>query len=99
MLTPEQRESLRLKIQAQYKPEIKKRAIRAIKVNSASHWQPPLYIEVGQKVAHLEPDGRPELVIAIFESGAFMVVTPEHGHEKGLPHFFAKEDVQQVVEF
>ncbi len=99
MLTKVEWEELRAKLDKQLKPDVKKRRIKAIKINSAYHWQPPLYIEVGKKVGPLEPDAPPELIVAIYESSAFMVVTPKHGYDEGLPHFFAKEDVQQVVEF
>lgn len=98
MLDYDQWESLRRKIDEALKPPVKRRRIKAIKVNSSYHWQPPLYIEVGKKVAYLEPDGGSEEIIAIYESTTFLVVTPEHGYRSGLPHFFAKEDVQRVVE-
>jgi hypothetical protein len=101
-MTPElsldELEELRLNLDRQLKPAIRKRRIKAIKVNSAYRWQPPLFIEVGKECAHLQPEGSPELIVAIFESSTFVVVTPDHGYKKGLPYFFAKEDVQQVIE-
>ncbi len=97
MLNRDEWEELRQKLDAELKPEVKKRRIKAIRVNSAYRWQPPLWIEVGHEVGYLEKDGPPELIVAIYESTTFLVVTPEHGYEEGLPHFFAKEDVHQVV--
>ena len=99
MITKKEWEDLKAWLGSQLKPPIKKRRIKAIKVNAAYRWQPPLYIEVGNTCAHLEPDGGPEDIIAIFESTTFLVVTPDHGFKKGFPYFFAKEDVHQVVEF
>ena len=79
--------------------KIRPKKIEAIHVNSASHWQPPLYIKVGEKCANLEKDSLPENIIAIFESITFLVCTPDRGIDNNLPYFFAKEDVTQVVEY
>jgi hypothetical protein len=37
------------------------------------------------------------MILAIFESTTYLVITPEHGFETGLPLFFAREDVRRVV--
>jgi hypothetical protein len=38
------------------------------------------------------------LVLAVFEAVSFIVCTPERGVETGLPIFFAREDVREVIE-
>ena len=97
MISKEEWEELKDWLGTQLKPAIKGRRIKAIKVNSAYRWQPPLYIEVGKSCADLEQDGGPEEILAIYESTTFLVVTPEHGNKKGLPYFFAKQDVNRIV--
>jgi hypothetical protein len=75
---------------------VKDRRIKAIQVNPSHHSLPPLYIEVGKVCSHLEPDAEPEKVLAIFETTVFLVCTPKRGGGKGLPYFFAREDVHKV---
>ncbi|MBU0984616.1 MAG: hypothetical protein KKA42_12135 [candidate division Zixibacteria bacterium] len=96
-LTDEQVEALRLRLQEKYGVAVRSKRIRAIRLNSACRWQPPLYIEVGTYCGPLEQDGPNELILAIFEATTFIVCTPDHGVDSGMPHFFAKEDVHQVV--
>ncbi len=98
MLTDNQVEELRLRLQEKYGVPVRSRRIGAIRLNSAYRWQPPLHIRVGQYCGPLIQDGPAELVLAIFEATTFIVCTPDHGVEQGMPHFFAKEDVHQVAE-
>jgi len=98
MLAPEELENLKQKLTKTFGLKILPKKIRAIKVNSSYHWQPPLFIEVGKTCAHLEQGGAGEKIIAIFESTAFLVCTPGHGADGGLPHFFSRQDVRRVFE-
>ena len=97
MLTPDEFEALRLKLETRYKQKVHDRRVKAIRVNSSYRWQPPLYIEVGKRCAHLTQDGPPEKVVAIFESKSFLVCTPENGVETGRPHIMWRGDVKEVV--
>ncbi|MEW5796471.1 MAG: hypothetical protein AB1772_08920 [Candidatus Zixiibacteriota bacterium] len=97
MLSDEQLETLRAKLERVYQAPVSRRRIRAIRTNSAYRWQPPLYVEVGCTCAVLTKDGPPELVVAIFESDSFLVCTPDHGAECGSPHIFTRADVRQVI--
>ncbi|MCD6161200.1 MAG: hypothetical protein J7K40_02160 [candidate division Zixibacteria bacterium] len=76
---------------------IRRKKIKAIRVNSSFHWQPPLYIEVDSYCRNLEKDSPNEKIIAIFEATSFLVCTSDRGYNKGLPYFFGREDVRQVV--
>lgn len=98
MLPSDKLESLRQRLMKDFGLKIQPKAIRAIKVNSSYHWQPPLYIEVGRTCSDLEQNGPREEIIAIFESTAFLVCTPDHGVERGMPHFFSRQDVRRVFE-
>jgi len=98
MLPPGELESLRISLMETYGLKIRPKRIRAIKVNSAYHWQPPLLIEVGKKCQHLEQDAPSQEIVAIFESTTFLVCTPNHGVGGGMPHFFSRQDVQRVFE-
>ena len=96
MLSNEETESLRQRLEKDMGVRIRPRSIRAIRVNSAYHWQPPLYIKVGGSCPYLERDDPPKEILAIFESTTFLVITPDRGLDNNLPYFFAKEDVHQV---
>jgi hypothetical protein len=98
MLSADELESLKEHLAETFGLKIKPKRIRAIKVNSSYHWQPPLLIEVGKRCQHLEQDGPSEEIVAIFESTAFLVCTPDHGAGKGMPHFFSRQDVRRVFE-
>ena len=98
MLSDDKLETLRLKLENSMKGvKIRRKKIKAIRVNSSFHWQPPLYIEVDSYCKNLEKDSPNEKIIAIFEAASFMVCTYERGYNKGLPYFFGREDVRQVV--
>ena len=99
MADVEHRERLRRHLETTLNLTVHDRAIRAIRVNSAQHWQPPLYIEVGGSCANLERDAPAETILAIFEGSVFVVVTPQHDGTTKPPYLFAKEDVRQVIEF
>lgn len=97
MLSPEEFETLRQKLEKLYHERVLDRRIEAIRVNSGYRWQPALHIEVGKHCAHLTPDGPPEKIVAIFESRSYLVCTPDHGVERGSPHIFTRVDVKEVV--
>ena len=97
MLTNEELIALRQNLEKTLKSQIKPRTIKAIRVNSAYHWQPPMLIEVGRSVPNLEPDAPAQEILAIFESVSFMVCTATRGVGDTPPYFFAREDVRQVV--
>ena len=100
MLTNEQYLELKTRLRTELKLKIRDKKIKALKINSAFHWQPPLYIEVDGWCAKLEKDTPPEKIIAIFEHSSFIVITPDRGFQSGsLPYFFARQDIQQVIEF
>lgn len=78
--------------------KIRDKYIRAIHVNSAYHWQPPMYIEVGRESKELEKDSPKEMVLAIFDATVFLVVTEARGLKNSLPYFFSRSDVTRVIE-
>jgi len=98
MLSQDEFETLRRKLEDMYGERVSGRKIQALRVNSGYRWQPPLYIEVGSYCANLTPDGPPEEIVAIFESRSFLVCTPEHGVKSGSPLIFTRADVKQVVD-
>jgi len=95
-LTDEEWETLRARWEKTLNVPVQTRKIRAIEVVSSYHWQPRLFIEVGKACAGLWKDTPPEMVLAIYESRSFLVCTPEHGVERGTPHFFTRDDVRRV---
>ncbi len=99
MLSAEEFESIRLRLSKAIKAPVKSKRIRAIKVNSAEHWQPPLYIEVGKRCADLEWNAPVQTIVAILEGPSFMVCTAGRGIDNNLPYFFARTDVRRVDEF
>jgi len=76
--------------------KIRPKKIKAITVNPASHLLPKMHIVVGKEYKNLEPDAGLHKVLAIFEATTFIVCTRDRGVEKGIPFFFAKEDVLAV---
>jgi hypothetical protein len=100
MLNETEYEQLRTRLEKQLRIKIRDKRIRAIRVNSSFHWQPPLHIEVDKRCANLERNTPPEKIIAIFEHASFVVITLERGFkENSLPYFFARQDVQEVIEY
>ncbi len=99
MLNPEEFESVRQRMSKAISAPVKSKRIRAIKVNSAEHWQPPLYIEVGKRCADLERNAPVQTIVAILEGPSFMVCTAERGIDNNLPYFFARTDVRRVEEY
>lgn len=98
MLSQNEFETLRRKLEEMFGETVSDRKIRALRVNSGYRWQPPLHIEVGQYCANLTPDGPPEEIVAIFESRSFLVCTPDHGVKSGSPVIFTRADVKQVTD-
>ena len=99
MLTDNELEKLRLRLEKRLKVKIRQKRIKAIQVNSSFHWQPPLYIAVDGLCANMEKDSPPEEIIAIFEHASFIVITPDRGlKDRSLPYFFARQDVREVIE-
>jgi hypothetical protein len=91
-------DELRRQLEPSLRAPVKPKRIKAIRVNSAQHWQPAMWIEVGKPCSNLERDSSPQQVLAIFESTTFIVCTPGHGVGGGSPYFFSREDVRRVVE-
>lgn len=99
MLSDSEYKSLQERLEKQLKVKIRDKHIKAIKVNSSFHWQPPLYIEVDGWCANMEIDSPPEKIIAIFEHSSFLVITPDRGSkESSLPYFFGRQDIQEIIE-
>ena len=99
MLTEDELENLRQRLEKRLKLKIRRKRIKAIRVNSSFHWQPPLFISVGGLCANMEKDSPPEEIVAIFEHASFIVITPDRGlTDNTLPYFFARQDVKEVIE-
>lgn len=92
-------ETIRDHLETLYPGKIRAKRIRAIKVISSYHWQPPLLIEVGKSYRGLEPDSPLDKVIAIFESDSFLVCTEKRGGGTGIPYYFSRTDVRRVFEY
>jgi hypothetical protein len=90
------REQIKGYLEEAFDMKIRDRAIRAIKVNPTQQALPPLDVRVGRPCANLEPGAASEEVLAIFDSTVFLVCTPSRGAGRGLPYFFAREDVRNV---
>jgi hypothetical protein len=90
------RDEIQAYLETNFEISIKERRIKAITVNPTQQALPPLDIAVGRKCANLEPAAPPELVLAIFDATTFLVCTPDRGAGRGLPYFFAREDVRRV---
>lgn len=100
MLEQKKYDELKARLEKELKVKIHNKKIKALKINSAFHWQPPLYVEVDGWCAMLEKDTPPENIIAIFEHKSFIIVTPERGYKPGtLPYFFVREDIREVIEY
>lgn len=76
---------------------IKNKKIAAIGVNPLYHGQSSRMIEVGHFYADLEPDAPSEQVLAIFETKLFCVVTESRGACRGLPYFFTRDTIYDVI--
>ncbi len=99
MLSEDELDNLRGRLEKRLKVKIREKRIKAIRVNSSFHWQPPLFIAVGGMCSNMEKDSPPEEIIAIFEHASFTVVTPDRGYnDDTLPYFFARQDVKEVIE-
>ena len=100
MLSDDEYEILKARLERLLHVKIRDKRIKALKVNSSNHWQPPLLIEVDGWCAMLEKDTPAEKIIAIFEHSSFVVITPDRGlRDNSLPYFFARQDVQQVIKY
>jgi hypothetical protein len=100
MLSDSEYDALKTRLERQLHVKLRDKRIKALKVNPSPHWQPPLFIEVDGWCAMLEKDTPAEKIIAIFEHASFIVITPDRGYqENSLPYFFARQDIQQVIEY
>ncbi len=100
MLNDEKYAELKTRLERDLKLSIREKKIKALKINSAFHWQPPLYVEVDGWCGMLEKDTPTEKIIAIFEHKSFIVITPDRGLEPGtLPYFFVRQDIREVIEY
>ncbi|MEE9442855.1 MAG: hypothetical protein V3V99_09340 [candidate division Zixibacteria bacterium] len=77
---------------------IRDKKIAALGVNPLYHDQPKRLIEVGKYYSDLEPGSPSEQVIAIFETKLFCVCTESRGCLQGLPYFFTRDTVYEVIE-
>jgi len=99
MLNDDELNDLRLRLEKRLKTKIRAKRIKAIRVNSSFHWQPPLFIAVDGLCSNMEKDSPPEEIIAIFEHASFTVITPNRGYtDDTLPYFFARQDIKEVIE-
>ena len=98
MLTPEELEELRRRLEKSLNIRLRKKRIRALTVYPTHQQIPNMKIEVGKSYRNLEPGEPPDQVLAIFESVSFLVCTRKRGIEEGLPYFFAREDARKVEE-
>ena len=98
MLTKDELDELRLRLEKQLNIRIRKKYIRALTVYPTHQQIPNMYIEVGRSYRNLEAGAPPDKVLAIFESVSFLVCTRTRGIEEGLPYFFAREDARKVEE-
>ncbi len=96
MLTASQYEAIRVRLEKSMGVKFRSKKIKAITVNPASRSLPKMHIVVGREYNNLEPEAPLEKVLAIFEATVFVVCTRDRGVEKGLPYFFAREDVRAV---
>lgn len=96
-LSQDEYDQLRENLEKRYRKKISKRRVKAIRVNSSYHWQPPLRIEIGKSCANLTQDGPLEHVVVIYESNSFLVCTLENGVDSGRPHIFWRGDIKEVV--
>lgn len=76
---------------------VREKKIRAIGVNPLYHGTPRRLLEVGRRYADLEPGSPAEEIVAIFETTLFCVCTPQRGAGQGLPYFFTRESVYEVI--
>lgn len=98
-LSHEQLEAVKKRLEELTKTRIRAKRIKAITVNPSDHHLPKMKIEVGKICKTLEAGAPAERVLAIFESTLFMVVTENRGLDRGLPYFFFRGDVRDVVEY
>ncbi len=98
MLDENRYEEIRRYIEKLTGQPVRDKKIRAIGVNPPYHGSPKRLIEVGKIYADLEPGSPPEEILAIYESKSFCVCTAERGALKGLPYFFTRDTVYEVIE-
>ena len=98
MLTIKEIDQLRGQLEESMDIKIRARRIKFIEINPTQQSLPRMHVEVGGYYGNLEPGSPPEQVLAIFESTVFLVCTRNRGVEKGLPYFFAREDIRRVEE-
>lgn len=98
MLDEDRDEQVRRYIEKLTGQKIADKKIRAIGVNPPYHGSLKRLIEVGKTYDDLVPGSPPEEILAIYESKSFCVCTAEHGALKGLPYFFTRDSVYEVIE-
>lgn len=87
------REGVRQYLEKLVKAPVLPKLITSLTVNPLYHGSSKMTVVVGNYVGSLEPGASPELVLAIFESKSFLVVTPSRGNMRGLPYFFTRQEV------
>ncbi len=77
---------------------VSNRRIRTILVHTSRHNVGNIKIEIGKYVDSRMSDTPNEEVMAIFESNAFLVCTPNRGVLRGMPYLYGKDEVYKVEE-
>lgn len=90
------REKVRQYLEELVKAPVQNKVIRSLTVNPLYHGSSKMTIVPGSYAANLEPGAEQELVLAIFESKSFLVVTPSRGNMQGLPYFFTRQEIVQA---
>lgn len=91
-----ERENIRLYLEKLVNKPVHDPDIRAITVNPLYHGSSKMRVAVGSHCAGLEPGAPTQVVLAIFESASFLVVTVERGAGAGMPYFFTRQEVKNV---
>ena len=99
MISDEERLKIQAYLEGSVLGKVRDRKIKSIRVNMSYGRQPYLTIEVDKYYSDLEPGAPNQQVIAIFESDSFLVCTRERGAGQGLPYYFIRENVRQIIEF
>ncbi len=95
-MTDEMQEGIRKFVEETMGRTLGKKKIKAFYVRTRKAGN--IKIEIGKYLDRRESDTSNEEVIAIFESDAFFVCTPNRGAFRGHPYIFGTEEVLQIEE-
>lgn len=87
------RERVRQYLEKLVKAPVQDKVVRSLTVNPLYHGSSKMTISVGHNAANLEPGASIQMVLAIYESKSFLVVTANRGNMQGLPYFFTRQEV------